>query len=293
MKIEHDKNYVYPKIKRIDEIGEKESYCLNVSKEHNFFANDLLVHNCDGDEAAIMFLMDLLLNFSRRFIPSHRGGTQDAPLVLNIKIKANEVDDMIFDLDVGTKIPLELYEAAELHKMPGEIKMPQIKGRLGTGNEFTNIGYSYEVGDLNCGALCSTYKTLPTMQDKLDMMMKLCEKIRAVDIEDVARLVVERHFIRDTRGNLRKFSMQGFRCVGCNEIMRRPPLSGVCPKCKGKIIFTIHEGGIKKYLEPAIDLANKYNLSSYMKQNLELVKRYIDSIFGKETEKQETIEKWF
>ena len=95
------------------------------------------------------------------------------------------------------------------------------------------------------------------------------------------------------RGNLRKFSTQGFRCVACNEIMRRPPLKGICPRCRGKIIFTIHEGGIRKYLEPAMDLANKYNLSIYMKQNLELVKRYIDSIFGKEQEKQEALEKWF
>ena len=80
--------------------------------------------------------------------------------------------------------------------------------------------------------------------------------------------------------------MQGFRCVACNEIMRRPPLNGVCSRCGGKLIFTIHEGGIKKYLEPALDLAKKYNLSPYMKQNLELVKRYIESIFGKELEKQ-------
>ena len=86
--------------------------------------------------------------------------------------------------------------------------------------------------------------------------------------------------------------MQEFRCVGCNEIVRRPPLSGVCPKCRGKLIFTIHEGGIKKYLEPALDLASKYNLSPYLQQSLDLVKRYIDSIFGKELEKQEKLEQW-
>ena len=123
--------------------------------------------------------------------------------------------------------------------------------------------------------------------------MELVEKIRAADTTDTARLIIERHFIRDMRGNLRKFSMQGFRCVACNEIMRRPPLTGVCSKCKGKIIFTIHEGGIKKYLEPALDLANKYNLSPYIKQSLELTKRYIDSVFGKEIEKQEALGKWF
>jgi len=70
-------------------------------------------------------------------------------------------------------------------------------------------------------------------------------------------------------------------------------LSGNCPKCRGKIIFTVNEGGIKKYLEPALSLANKYELSVYMRQNLELIKRYIESIFGRETEKQEALGKWF
>ncbi len=87
--------------------------------------------------------------------------------------------------------------------------------------------------------------------------------------------------------------MQGFRCVACNEIMRRPPLTGICQKCGGKIIFTINEGGIKKYLEPALDLAEKYNLSNYIKQNLQIIKDNIDSIFGKELEKQKSITDFF
>ncbi|GAH13159.1 unnamed protein product, partial [marine sediment metagenome] len=53
--------------------------------------------DCDGDEAALMLLGDVLLNFSREFLPSHRGGTQDAPLVLNARINAGEVDDQILD----------------------------------------------------------------------------------------------------------------------------------------------------------------------------------------------------
>ena len=35
--------------------------------------------DCDGDEAAVMLLSDVLLNFSADFLPSHRGGSQDAP----------------------------------------------------------------------------------------------------------------------------------------------------------------------------------------------------------------------
>jgi DNA polymerase II large subunit len=75
--------------------------------------------------------------------------------------------------------------------------------------------------------------------------------------------------------------------------MRRPPLTGVCSKCGGKIIFTVNEGGIKKYLEPALNLAEKYHLSTYLKQNLQIIKDNIDSIFGKELEKQKSIAEYF
>ena len=250
--------------------------------------------DCDGDEAAIMLLGDVLLNFSREFLPSHRGGTQDAPLVLNAKIDAGEVDDQILDFEFVNEYPLELYRLAEKREHSSKIEINTVKSVLKKGEDpFVNMGFTHDTSNFNEGVVCSSYKSLPTMKEKVQHQMKLVEKIRAVDTSDVARLIIERHFMKDMRGNLRKFSMQTFRCVACNEIMRRPPLTGVCSKCRGKIIFTINEGGIKKYLELALELAEKYELSSYLKQTLDLVKRYIDSIFGKELEKQETIEKWF
>jgi DNA polymerase II large subunit len=251
--------------------------------------------DCDGDEAALMLLGDVLLNFSRKFLPGHRGGTQDAPLVLNAKIDAGEVDDQILDFELTREYPLELYQLAEQKKHSSEMKLiPTVKTCLKEGRDpFVGIGHTHETSNFNDGVVFSSYKSLETMQDKVDHQMALVEKIRAVDTSDTAKLIIDRHFIKDLKGNLRKFSMQGFRCVACNEIMRRPPLTGVCQKCGGKIIFTINEGGIKKYLEPALNLANKYNLSNYIKQNLEIIKENIDSVFGKELEKQETIEKWF
>lgn len=251
--------------------------------------------DCDGDEAAIMLLGDVLLNFSKHFLPSHRGGNQDAPLVLNAKIDAGEVDDQILDLELTEGYPLELYEKAERKLHSSEVKeIKTIKHVLKEGkNPFKKIGFTHNTSNFNEGVLCTSYKLLGLMQDKVKHQMELVEKLRSVDTSDTARLIIERHFIRDMRGNLRKFSQQDFRCVKCNEILRRPPLNGVCPVCGGKIIFTIHEGGIKKYLEPALDLANKYHLSKYLKQNLELVKRYIDSIFGKELEKQKALNEFF
>ncbi|MEK6833523.1 MAG: DNA polymerase II large subunit [Nanoarchaeota archaeon] len=250
--------------------------------------------DCDGDECSIMLLGDVLLNFSREFLPSHRGGTQDAPLVLNAKIDAGEVDDQILDFEFLKEYPIELYRAAEKSKHSSEIKVNTVRDILKRGeNPFINAGFTHNTENFNEGVLCSSYKKLLTMKDKVKHQMELVEKLRSVDTSDTARLIIDRHFIRDMRGNLRKFSMQEFRCVACNEIVRRTPLNGVCPKCKGKLIFTIHEGGIKKYLEPALDLAKKYNLSKYMQQNLELVKRYVESIFGRELEKQEALARWF
>ena len=250
--------------------------------------------DCDGDEAAVMLLLDVLLNFSLEFLPKHRGGTQDAPLVLNGKIDAGEVDDQIMDFEFTFKYPLSLYRLAEQKKHSSEVKIPNVKSMLKEGKDnFIGMGFTHDTSNFNDGVVCSSYKSLATMQEKLKHQMELVEKIRAVDTSDTARLVIDRHFIKDMRGNLRGFSTQQFRCVGCNEIFRRPPLSGICTACGGKLIFTVNEGGIKKYLEPAISLAQKYEVSDYMKQNLELTKRYIDSIFGKETEKQEALARWF
>ncbi|MCK9595560.1 DNA polymerase II large subunit [Candidatus Pacearchaeota archaeon] len=250
--------------------------------------------DCDGDEAAVMLLGDVLLNFSRKFLPGHRGGTQDAPLVLNGKIDAGEVDDQILDFEMVDEYPIELYHLAEQGKHSSELKINNVKRCLKENKDpFVGIGHTHETTNFNDGIVCSSYKFLETMQDKVNHQMGLVEKLRAVDTSDTARLIVDRHFLKDLKGNLKKFSMQGFRCVKCNEIMRRPPLTGVCTKCGGKIIFTINEGGIKKYLEPAINLAEKYHLSTYMKQNLQIVKDNIDSVFGKELEKQKSISDFF
>jgi DNA polymerase II large subunit len=188
---------------------------------------------------------------------------------------------------------LILYEKAEQKAHSSEIEIEMVKQRLKNGKDpFVNTGFTHDTYDFNQGATCSSYKTLPTMKEKVAAQMDLCVKLRSVDQSDVARLIIDRHFIRDLKGNLRKFSQQGFRCSTCNEIYRRPPLSGRC-SCGGNIIFTIAYGSIVKYLEHALNLAKNYNVQSYIQQDLELTKRYIESIFGRDSEKQESINKWF
>jgi DNA polymerase II large subunit len=250
--------------------------------------------DCDGDEAALMLLADVLINFSRKFLPAHRGGTQDAPLVLNGKIFAREVDDQILDFELVNNYPLDIYEKAEQRLHSSQVEIEMVKQRLKKdGDPYVNTGFTHDTTNFNQGATCSSYKTLPTMKDKVTAQMDLCVKLRSVDQGDVARLIIDRHLMRDLKGNLRKFSQQAFRCSSCNESYRRPPLAGKCGKCGGRIIFTIAYGSIVKYMEHALSLTRNYNVPDYIKQDLELTKKYIESIFGKDNEKQEDLKKWF
>ncbi len=272
---------------------------IGFSKVQGLFASPYMHaamrRDADGDEAAMMMLADVLINFSKKFLPSHRGGTQDAPLVLNGQIHAKEVDDQILDFELVETYPLELYEKAEKKMHSGEIEIEMVKQRIGRGEDaFVNTGFTHDTDNFNSGANCSSYKTLPTMKEKVFAQMKLCEKLRSVNHGDVARLIIDRHFMRDLKGNLRKFSQQSFRCGKCNTIYRRPPLNGKCETCGNpKLIFTISYGSIVKYLEPALELTRNYDVPVYIKQDLELTKKYIESIFGKDSEKQESIDRWF
>jgi len=271
---------------------------IGFSKTQGFLAHPLMHaamrRDCDGDEACAILLMDALLNFSRQFLPDQRGGrTMDAPLVLTTLINPAEVDDMVHKLDIAWSYPLELYEAAMEYKMPSEIKIDQLGKFLGNEKQYSGMGFTHDTSDINSGVKCSAYKTLPSMEEKLKGQMEISERIRAVEASDVATLVIEKHFLKDIKGNLRKFSTQKFRCSKCNEKFRRPPLMGKCTKCGGNIIFTISEGSVLKYLEPSISLANKYQLPNYLKQSLDLLQRRIDGLFGKETETQTGLGKWF
>jgi len=250
--------------------------------------------DCDGDEVCVIMLMDALLNFSRQFLPDRRGGrTMDAPLVLTSKLNPAEVDDMVHALEVVWQYPLELYEGALQYKGPWDVPLEQLKTRLGTTKQFEDFGFTHPITSINAGVNISAYKTLPSMEEKLKGQMFLAEKIRAVEASEVATLVIEKHFLKDTKGNLRKFSQQKFRCVKCNTKFRRPPLVGKCTNCNGKIIFTVSEGNVIKYLEPSISLAKKYNVSPYLKQQLELTKRAVEGVFGKEKERQSGLGDWF
>jgi DNA polymerase II large subunit len=123
------------------------------------------------------------------------------------------------------------------------------------------------------------------MKDKIDAQFEIARRIRAVDIDDTAERLIKSHFIPDLIGNLRSFSKQSFRCVNCNKKFRRVPLAGKCPRCKGKIVLTISKGSVEKYLSIVKSLQEKYDISDYVRQRIELVEKEIGLMFH-ETQQQ-------
>ncbi|MDI6883926.1 MAG: DNA polymerase II large subunit [Hadesarchaea archaeon] len=244
--------------------------------------------DADGDEDCVMLLLDALLNFSRRFLPSKRGGTMDAPLIFNTRINPTEIDKEAHNMDVMARYPLEFYEATLRFGNPVEVAklMETVERRLGTEAQYEGLGFSFDTSDLAAGPHSSKYKTLETMEEKVSAQLGLARRIRAVDERDVAERVIEHHFIPDLKGNMRTFGTQNFRCVGCNSIYRRVPLSGACTRCGGKLILTVTRGGVEKYLQVAMRVADEYNVSDYTKQRLELTQQDIKSMFESDASRQ-------
>ncbi len=240
--------------------------------------------NADGDEDAIFLLMDGLLNFSKHYVPDRRGGLMDLPLVLTTRLDPSEIDKEAHNLDVLRAYPLAFYEATRIHAHPREVeeRMGMVGKRLGTEGQYEGLGFTHDTPDISQGVLVSAYKTIPDMMAKLEAQFELANKIRAVDLKDVASRVIGGHFMPDLIGNLKAFSKQKVRCPACNTKYRRMPIAGRCltPDCKGRLTLTVHQGSVRKYLQPALEISRKYEVAPYTLQRIMLAEKSIDSLFN-------------
>ncbi len=267
------------------------TYCVTVAETHRLAANGLWVGQCDGDEDCVMLLMDGLLNFSKTFLPNKRGGKMDAPLVMSSRIDPSEIDDEAHNMDIVRRYPLELYEASRRMADPGEVEeLIQLgEDTLGTDDEYRGFDHTHDTTDIAMGPDLSAYKTLGDMMEKMDAQLELARKLRAVDETDVAERVIEYHFLPDIIGNLRAFARQETRCLDCGEKYRRMPLTGDCRECGGRVNLTVHKGSVNKYVETAIEVAERFGCRPYTKQRLYVLRDALESIFEDDTNKQSGI----
>ncbi|MHA1616518.1 MAG: DNA polymerase II large subunit [Candidatus Njordarchaeales archaeon] len=230
--------------------------------------------NCDGDEDAIILLLDALINFSREYLPKTRGGMMDAPLVVTVILNPLEVDSEVYNMDTMQRIPLEFYRMSQHFPKPDEIEklIMNVEKKLGKPEQYYGFYFSHNTSNIAEGPVITSYKALKSMKDKIKKQFELMEKISAVNIVEVSDKILEAHLFPDILGNLRAFGTQQFRCTSCNTKYRRPPLIGKCTKCGGKIIQTIFRKTVLKYVPLAKDLIEKYKATSYNVQRYTVFK---------------------
>ena len=253
--------------------------------------------NCDGDEDCVMLLMDGLVNFSRSFLPSNRGGTMDAPLVLTTTLNPKEVDKETLNVDVMDHYPLAVYEACLTYTPPKNLEkiVDHVESRVGTPEQFEGFSFTHDTRDISEGPLDTMY-TNPILKgttDKIKAELALADRIRAVDTDDLAERIINSHLMPDMIGNLRSFSKQSFRCPRCKTSFRRIPISGKCTKCGAVLKATMHKGNVTKYLEIAKYMAEHYQLSEYTNQRIEVTEMNIWSTFGQEEKQQMDLSDFF
>ena len=265
--------------------------------------------NCDGDEDAIMLLMDGLLNFSRDILPANRGGQMDAPLVLTTRLNPTEVDKEALNVDCAWYYEAAFYEATQQQPHPKTVleMMDIAERRLGSVAAVRGYGFTHDCEAMDRGPALSAYKTLETMIDKMNGQLDLGHRLRSVDIRLVASSVIRSHFLPDLRGNLNAYARQKVRCVKCGHSYRRMPLAGKCiqltkvggrglaahgvsrsegDQCGGNLALTVSEGAVRKYIEVTRHVMETYGVDTYTRQNVEWLASSVDSLFNNDRARQ-------
>jgi Archaeal DNA polymerase II, large subunit len=282
----------------VESISEKEhgdhTYCLTVEDNHSVIADNIAVGQCDGDEDAILMLMDGLLNFSRQFLPDVTGArTMDAPLILSTVLNPDEIDDEAWAMETVSEYPLQFYRETQEYKAPWELDCDvEIGEDIVHSDEPFDHGYTHETSSVEDAPMESAYVSLGEMSEKTSEQLGLGKRTKAVDEDAAAELLLKKHFLPDIRGNLSSFSEQEMRCVDCNEKFRRVPMTSQkiaatgkttaqCPECGGDVLLTISEGTIRKYMQPSKDIIEEYEVSPYTRQQILNIDKELKALFGK------------
>jgi len=235
--------------------------------------------DCDGDQDSIILLLDVLLNFSKHYLPSGSGGRMDAPLYINVVLLPEEVDTQPHNMDVVSKYPKILYESSLNYTSSKDIRsyVKTIEEFLWTKNRYGPFPSTFHPPMLQLSVNKSTYSRLGSMKRKVDEQIKLMSLLFDDEIKGkLIESILNKHILPDILGNLRAYQTQMYKCKKCGTVYRRPPLRGVCDKCGSELNESIHSKSVVKYLPIARDLISQFKVDNYLKRRIELLEREIE-----------------
>ncbi len=256
--------------------------CLGTPNWHSAKRRD-----ADGDADALMMLMDVFLNFSRQFLSDRIGGLMDAPLLIQPRVLPHEAQSQAHNLEVVDSLPLEFFEETLKAPKATDVKcIETVKSRIGKASQYGGYAFTHETTSLVTSRLRSAYSTLNSMDEKLEMQIRVADLINAVDTSEIVSNVISTHLIPDLTGNLRAYATQEFRCTKCGTKYRRVPLARKCintvngKHCSNELIATITRPSVEKYLKMATRLVDAYDVGSYLRGRIYMMASEIDLVFG-------------
>lgn len=244
--------------------------------------------DCDGDEDSVMLLMDVLVNFSRLYLPNRVGGAMDSPLLLTYRVDPTEVDEQGHNVDIAQRYPLEFYWAAE-REIPAVKLMDRIlliKHIVESGSGLGGTGCMPHSAVLQGYVVESSYTKKRTMLERVDAQLELCSMLSSVDPSFVAERVLAHHVLPDILGNLRTYLSQSYICRRCGARYRRILLKGTCNVCGSELSQTVYRGAVEKYIELAQMLIEEHVGDPYLKEGVINAIENVRSVFRQTGEGQ-------
>jgi DNA polymerase II large subunit len=116
----------------------------------------------------------------------------------------------------------------------------------------------------------SGYAVPGPMPDKVGKQIAIAKKIRAVDVDSLVSSLLNNYLVKEIMDNLDAYSTQSFRCKGCGEVYRRPPLRGACLTCGRELLPTVTLAAVEKYVLLANELTRSHHIAQPIRDKVAL-----------------------
>jgi len=190
--------------------------------------------DCSGDIDSLTLLLDVFLNYSPSLCPDYPTGLLDTPFLIEPIVLSSDAKKLSA-FDTMTSYPQDFYT--------GTIDRPSAKAleetlliKQANTNSERNLSYTHWSSLVVSSQPRSSYSNPGSMPDKVSKQIAVASKIRTVDVDGLISSLLNNYLVKEIIANLDAYSIQKFRCKGCGETYRRPPLKGTCLTCGRELV---------------------------------------------------------
>ena len=242
---------------------------IGYTKNNVLYAHPLWHHlksrHCNGVIDSITLFLDVLVNFSREFIPAFHGGSLDTPTIINLV--DNWKDLMVFSKSSIVLQNLAFYR--NLEQKSQELKLLSYDFSLLHLPPIIHH-ITENLSDISVENKLRDQKIV----DRISIALDSLSTIRAVEEGVFVDNILVNDFLNKITTSITRFFQQPFRCRICKRTYRRVPLGKNCPFChRNTLELTLSKGWVLRYMQIISLLAEQYSeLSEFTKSWI----RYIE-----------------